>query len=76
MNAGCTCISDDRRAFHVATEAASVLLVAPFAVWLATRPGLPRWARAGAVALALGIVVVDGGLLATWSQQPRMPRGA
>lgn len=67
-----TCISEPRRRLHVATEAASVLTVAPFSFWLATRKELPSWARASAAVLGVAVLVVDGGLLLTWRRQNRV----
>ena len=59
-------ISDRQVRVHKLTEAASVYLQLPFMVYLAAHRALPAWARLGSALLAVGILVVDGGLLKTW----------
>lgn len=64
-----TCITDERRAVHEATELAAVALVAPFAFWLARQKTLPPWARTSSLLLAVGTLAVDGSLLLTWPKR-------
>ncbi len=58
------CISPSQRALHIGGELAAVTLVVPFMAYLATRDQLPGWARAGAAAVGIGSLLVDGYLLA------------
>lgn len=55
-----------QRDLHVATEWAALLLVVPALTWVALNPKVPRAARTIAGLVALGNLVVDGGLLMRW----------
>lgn len=68
-------ISDRQLAVHRLTEAASIFIQVPFMIWLASNKNLPGWARFLSGALAVGALVVDGGLLQTWAAKERGERG-
>jgi hypothetical protein len=57
------CINEAQRTLHVVSEAGAVVLVAPLMAYLATRKQLPTWARAGAGAVGVLSVLIDGYLL-------------
>ena len=63
-----TTIPDHQRRIHVATEAMSVLLIAPFTAALTFNRRVPAWARAGLGIVTIGILVVDGWLLTQWKK--------
>lgn len=65
------CIPDAQRDVHVVTEAAALLVVAPFMVWLATQRELPPPARVLAGGIAAATVIVDGGLLFRYLSSPQ-----
>ena len=60
------CISENQRSVHVVGEAAALVLVAPFMVWIAARRELPVGARLLGLGIAAGTLIVDGGLLIRW----------
>lgn len=63
---------DKERRFHVATEALSVFVAAPFLTWVAlANPTLPRWQRWGLLGLAAASIGVDGWLLYRWKEEER-----
>lgn len=66
MILGDVLVSERQLQVHKLTEAASLYLQVPFMIYLATRKELPAWARLTSALLAIAVVVVDGGLLATW----------
>jgi predicted benzoate:H+ symporter BenE len=61
------CIMPSQARLHRSTEAAAVLVVAPFLFYIATRKSLPNWARMVAAVFGVGTVLVDGYLLTKWS---------
>lgn len=60
------CISAAQRNVHVMSEAAAVLVAAPFSFWLAAQPTLPQWARVLSATIGAGTLLVDGGLLLSY----------
>ena len=64
------CISKAQRNIHVATEVLALAAV-PVLVWTATRPDCPPWIRKAAGIMAVGTVIVDGGLLLGWAARER-----
>ena len=58
-----TCITDDQRELHVASEAVAVFAVTPFMFWLAAQKSLPDWARGASLVIGAGTLAVDGYLL-------------
>lgn len=63
-------LTESEVAFHRATEAGSVFIVAPFLAYLAWKGyGLPSWARVGLGGLVAALLVVDGGLLLRWPER-------
>ena len=60
------CISRAQRNVHVATEVVALATI-PILVWVARRPDCPPWIRRAAGLMALGTVIVDGGLLLSWA---------
>lgn len=64
-----TQIPAGQRSIHVSTEAISVLLMAPFFVWLATRNRpLTEAEKRLLLTAAAGSVIVDGWLLYRFAQ--------
>ena len=69
---GEVCISNAQRRIHVATEAVAVFAVAPFLIYLAaTKENLKDWERGILYAVAGGTLLVDGGLLLSFSRKKR-----
>lgn len=59
-----------RRDFHVVTQALSVLVLAPFLIYLATRKReLKPWERNGLIVAGVACIVVDGWLLYRYTQE-------
>lgn len=57
---------------HVATESVAVFVIAPFLIDMAFRhKGLTRGQRMGLAMVAIGTVVVDGGLLFNFHRKTR-----
>lgn len=65
------CISEEQRDVHVAAEGFAVAVVVPFLAAVALDGQTPGWVRAGAAALAVGTLAVDGALLTRWSKAKR-----
>lgn len=63
-----TLIPAGQRRLHVASEAAALLVAAPFLGYVATRKELPGWVRLGSGVLAVATLVIDGYLLVQWGQ--------
>lgn len=59
-------ISEDQRTVHMAFETFALIIGVPFLTYLALNKDLPNWARVISGAMALGTVVVDGGLLLSY----------
>jgi len=57
------CIPRRQRDVHVASETAAVLFVAPLLGWIAATGKLTPEARVALGAVAVGTVLIDGGLL-------------
>lgn len=66
---GAVTISAEQRDVHVVFEALAVAVAAPFSFWLATRSYLPTWARVVSGAIGAATVLVDGGLLLSYSRE-------
>lgn len=68
MNAHGAFISERQLALHKKTESFSVWVYLPFllALGLGLVSSASPWVRALAIFLAMGIALVDGGLLAQW----------
>jgi hypothetical protein len=64
-------ISRGQRHVHVAAESVAVFAVVPFMVYLATRKELPDWARASSAIIAGGTLLIDGGLLLSYTRKGR-----
>lgn len=64
-------ITRTQRHVHVAAETVAVFAVVPFMGYLATRKELPDWARATSGAIALGTLIIDGGLLLAYTKGKR-----
>jgi hypothetical protein len=62
-------ISRGQRHVHVAAETVAVFAVVPFMGYLATRKELPDWARATSGAIAVGTLIIDGGLLLSYTRK-------
>jgi hypothetical protein len=62
-------IPPEQVALHTASETAAVLLLGPFLLWLATRPGLSPFERNAALVAAVATFAVDGHLLARFRAQ-------
>ncbi len=62
-------ISRNKKNIHMLSEGFALLAVVPFMGWLATsdRVKLPGWAKTAAGGLALGTLLVDGGLLLSYA---------
>lgn len=61
------CISKTQRNVHVAAEALAVFVVAPLTGYIAWKnKDLPDWSRVFLGAVAVGTIVIDGGLLISY----------
>lgn len=63
-------VSQRQLTVHKTTELLSVLAV-PFYAYLVFNKNLPTWARLLSGVIGIGVIAVDGGLLATWSAKER-----
>jgi hypothetical protein len=59
-------VSRAQRRVHIASELAAVAIVAPLALTLAWRDGLPGPLRVAFLAVGLGTLAIDGWLALRW----------